>query len=110
MYLVAFVAVVMMPCILAVDTSIADIQDQDYLLREQSLNGNDNFCQTVCMYCRTVLSMRWAALCFGQCGHGGRAYDACLTAWTIREEFHNVPLVIGHRFGTPPVPMKKSEE
>ena len=59
-------------------------------MEERSLRdlgtGKGDMCETVCTHCRHILSMRWAALCRVQCKLGGRAYDACLTVWSVRAD------------------------
>ncbi len=45
----------------------------------------DEMCRNVCLFCRRMLSMRWAALCHVQCLVGGNAYDACATVWSLRD-------------------------
>ena len=51
--------------------------------------SEDEACSLVCQFCRTVLSMRWAALCHVQCQSGGRAYDACVTVWSFKQDLGN---------------------
>ena len=45
----------------------------------------NKLCRDVCLHCRTVLGLRWTALCSSQCELGGREYDACMTLWSVKE-------------------------
>ena len=56
-----------------------------------AVSGDTKLCGQVCQFCRTVLSMRWAALCLVQClaGGVGQAYNGCLVAWANKDDiFH----------------------
>lgn len=83
------VTIVAVTLVLGEDTRWDDqAEDLTLPVKRQQLHNKERekFCRTVCSYCRNVLIMRWAALCFVQCEQGGRAYDACLTIWSIRSE------------------------
>ncbi|KAI0217739.1 hypothetical protein LSAT2_030530 [Lamellibrachia satsuma] len=47
--------------------------------RNRLLNTRDDrLCRRVCGTCTRHLSIRWSALCWTECEHGGTAFDACL--------------------------------
>ena len=57
--------------------------------RPQTRSGHDNFmhiqkCNYVCEYCSTHVGLRYAGLCYLQCGNGGYAYDMCMTVFSLR--------------------------
>ena len=44
----------------------------------EASKSREEYCASVCNFCRTILSIRWAALCFGQCViNRGKSHDAC---------------------------------
>ncbi|KAK2157302.1 hypothetical protein NP493_1882g00009 [Ridgeia piscesae] len=54
-------------------------QDPFTTKRHRLLNTRDDrLCRRVCETCTKHLSIRWSALCWSECEHGGTAFDACL--------------------------------
>ena len=45
---------------------------------------NQQLCIQVCDHCKSLLSLRWGALCTNQCHGGGRILTACLTLWAAK--------------------------
>ena len=46
--------------------------------------SNAEKCSYVCGYCSGHVGLRYAGLCFRQCGKGGYAFDTCMTVFSIR--------------------------
>ena len=59
----------------------------EYLKTRLYIFGSSQLCRRVCSFCRQVTGKRLAALCPTHCPTGGMAFVACLTFWSIRDQF-----------------------